>query len=62
MADMDTSSESLLAHVFAVCALRGVTPRTVLEELWHNLQDDDAWVAEYLPIIMGANPEDILDE
>jgi hypothetical protein len=60
MADMDTSAESLLAHVFAIAALRGTTPRTILEELWHNLGDDSTWYAEYLPVIMG-DPDAITD-
>ena len=60
VSDLDTTTESLLAHVYAVSALTGASPRATLENVLSHHDDDHTWFTQYLPVIMG-DAESILD-
>lgn len=52
LADQQHSAETLTAYVFAVAALTGTTPRSLVERMLDAVPDDPVWVEEALPELM----------
>lgn len=55
MGDLELSSRALLANLYALAAMRGVTPRVVVDDIKEMVPSDSMWITEYLEAILGES-------
>lgn len=58
LADEDHAAETLTAYIFAVAALTGTTPRSLVQRMLDGVPTDVVWNDEALPELMDGVYDD----